>query len=301
MGTPEGQNFFVARRSWPAPQLVDWKIPTYHLSLTAPQLFKLEQAVRTIFLRPTPRTAQSTASSIALNFQALVLSLLRNPDHTARTAMEVRVSARRLEAYPLGRGGELCGGRPRDVEGWGQVFDLWLVGSGGRIVDLWEDFGDSVVRRVTRPSEIVQRAVERNTHLFLQFTEFGSRKARDPFSKVLAVHIRRGDYEGHCVRLAKGNASFYGWSQLPWPPDRFKIDVGENGHEEGEYMKHCLPDVERIIGKIHATRDEWEKETVAQISELDTSILFTSLQMPTQNGSRISSPGYMIKAVDGKS
>ncbi|KAF5314760.1 hypothetical protein D9611_007176 [Ephemerocybe angulata] len=191
--------------------------------------------------------------------------------------MEVRVSARRLEAYPLGRGGELCGGRPRDVEGWGQVFDLWLVGSGGRIVDLWEDFGDSVVRRVTRPSEIVQRAVERNTHLFLQFTEFGSRKARDPFSKVLAVHIRRGDYEGHCVRLAKGNASFYGWSQLPWPPDRFKIDVGENGHEEGEYMKHCLPDVERIIGKIHATRDEWEKETVdLRAGHIDTLYILTN-------------------------
>ncbi|TEB34201.1 hypothetical protein FA13DRAFT_1707769 [Coprinellus micaceus] len=148
----------------------------------------------------------------------------------------------------------------RDVEDFGQVFDLWLWGT-DRILDIWEEFRDSAVSRLLGTSAIVQRCVDRNLELFRTPQTY----KHDPFSRVFAVHVRRGDYIQACSNLANYNSTFYSWNLLPYLPDRFgPLPGGEPGkntpENTKEYFKHCLPEKEAIIQKINDARDEWEKE-----------------------------------------
>ncbi|KAF6741073.1 hypothetical protein DFP72DRAFT_835359 [Ephemerocybe angulata] len=154
---------------------------------------------------------------------------------------------------------------------WGEVFDMWLL-STDRILDFWEEFRDSLVSKLLAPSETVLRALDRNARR-LFFADAHSSNATsntsrtvspqiDPFRKVLAVHIRRGDYVWHCRHLSGWNYTFYLWNQLPWLPDRFSLPTKEEG-EEGtrRFMKRCLPDVDAIVAKIECAREDWERET----------------------------------------
>ncbi|KAF6744715.1 hypothetical protein DFP72DRAFT_927787 [Ephemerocybe angulata] len=148
----------------------------------------------------------------------------------------------------------------RDVEDFGQVFDLWLWGT-DRILDIWEEFRDSPTSQLLKTSPVVQRAIDRNEHLF----KSPETEHHDPFSRVLAVHVRRGDYVGACSNLANYNSTFYSWNLHPWLPDRFgPLPGGEPGKNTPEnikeYFVHCLPDEEQIIKRISAARDDWEKE-----------------------------------------
>ncbi|KAF6745369.1 hypothetical protein DFP72DRAFT_974289 [Ephemerocybe angulata] len=143
---------------------------------------------------------------------------------------------------------------------WPEVFDMWLVGF-DRLLDFWDEFRGSLVSQQLGPSAVVQRALERNVHLF----QTPETEHRDPFSRVLAVHIRRGDYEWHCGHLANWNFGFYGWNQLPWLPDRFVLPPGgepNNNTEENiaKFKLHCLPEMDQIIKRIEGAREDWEKD-----------------------------------------
>lgn len=158
----------------------------------------------------------------------------------------------------------------RDVEDFGQVFDLWLWGV-DRILDIWEEFRDSPVSRLLATSPVVERCVERNLELF----RTPETAKHDPFSRVFAVHVRRGDYIQACSNLANYNSTFYSWNLLPYLPDRFgPLPGGEPGKNTPEntaaYFKHCLPEMDAIIEKINVARDEWEKEIFGE------SIIFSS-------------------------
>lgn len=159
---------------------------------------------------------------------------------------------------------------PAEVEDFGQVFDLWLWG-GPRILDIWERYRDSVVSQAWTTSPLIQRAVDRNTHLFhnpaSELTAAGERE--DPFNRMVAVHVRRGDYEPACIHFSNWNSTFYGWNQLPWLPDRFEHPAGGtpgNNTEENRkiFLEHCWPDMDQIIRKAEAARDDWEKEVYGE-------------------------------------
>ncbi|KAJ3549240.1 hypothetical protein NMY22_g963 [Coprinellus aureogranulatus] len=153
----------------------------------------------------------------------------------------------------------------RDIEDFGQVFDLWLWGS-DRILALWEELRDSPVSQLLRTSPIIERNIARNEHLFWskQTTE------RDPFAHVFAAHVRRGDYDEACLNLANWKSTFYGWNQLPWLPDRFVVpEGGEPGKNTPEnvkfYYDRCLPEPDAIIKKINDARDDYEKEVFGEV------------------------------------
>ncbi|KAF6744717.1 hypothetical protein DFP72DRAFT_1018588 [Ephemerocybe angulata] len=148
----------------------------------------------------------------------------------------------------------------REVEDFGQVFDLWLWGS-DRILSMWEELRDSPVSQLWKTSALIQRSVDRNIHLF----QNPKNPQRDPFDHVFAAHVRRGDYEGACLNLANWKSTFYSWNQLPYLPDRFTpAEGGEPGHNTPEnikaYYDRCLPDMDQIIKKITDSRDDYEKE-----------------------------------------
>jgi len=142
-----------------------------------------------------------------------------------------------------------------------QVFDLYLVGS-QRILSLWDRFVRSPVSRLTRASPIVESAVTRNEYIFLPR---GPRPAsRNPYDRMLAMHVRRGDYSANCVHLAKWSSRFFSWSQLEFLPDRFEPPAGaswgENTPEnEAIYMQRCLPSVEQMVSRARQVREDYGK------------------------------------------
>jgi hypothetical protein len=148
---------------------------------------------------------------------------------------------------------------PLEVDVFGQVFDLWLIGS-DRILDLFEETRDSQVMQLLKASSVVQRGIDRNEHLF----KTSKTEHHDPFSRVLAIHVRRGDYLNHCMHLANWNSSFFMWNLLPSLPDHFH---GAPGGEPGknteanvqEFLKHCLPNMDQILNKVTQARDDYEK------------------------------------------
>ena len=147
-------------------------------------------------------------------------------------------------------------------DGAPQTFDFWLWGS-MRILPLWEEFRNSPVSRLLAPSAIVKAAVDRNEYLFLpRGPRIPHLASRDPYDRMLAIHLRRGDFSHHCLSLAQWNSTFHSWNLLPSLPDKF---IHTEGYEWGKntpegtahYMKHCYPDDDMILDKIQKSREEY--------------------------------------------
>ncbi|KAF8167276.1 hypothetical protein B0H34DRAFT_681214 [Crassisporium funariophilum] len=153
---------------------------------------------------------------------------------------------------------------PNDTDAVPQTFDLWLWGS-TRVLSLWDAFRDSPVTRLLAPSPVVRAAVDRNEYLFLPRGPRPAHPAsRNPYDRMLAVHLRRGDYEGHCTNLANWNTTFYSWNLLPFLPDQFEhpspigYEPGKNTPEGyAHYLKHCYPNHDQILEKIEKSREEY--------------------------------------------
>ncbi|KAK7060401.1 hypothetical protein VNI00_001166 [Paramarasmius palmivorus] len=150
----------------------------------------------------------------------------------------------------------------RSVDGFPQVFDLYLWGT-DRILSLWEEFSKSPTSRLLASSPVVDSAVIRNQYLFLPH---GPRPPRpvshNPFDRLLAMHVRRGDYKEACVGLATWNSTFYSWNLLPELPDKFIPppggEWGKNTPEnEEKYMEHCLPTFDAIVQKVRDSRNDY--------------------------------------------
>ncbi|KAJ7873572.1 hypothetical protein B0H13DRAFT_2348970 [Mycena leptocephala] len=125
---------------------------------------------------------------------------------------------------------------------------------------------DRTVRRPTRPhalglflavphfpplrsSPIISATVDRNTYLLIPRGPRPPHPApRNPFKRMLALHLRRGDYEGHCRGMTYIKLVFYSWNLFPHLPDRFVSEPDVPGKEE-RFLTRCWPDVAGVIKK----------------------------------------------------
>jgi hypothetical protein len=97
-----------------------------------------------------------------------------------------------------------------DDDGFPQLFDLWLVGS-PRSISMGELFLNSATSRLLGPSPVVRGAIDRNLNLFLPRGPRPSKASHDPFQRMLAVHIRRGDFGPACKDRALWASTYYQW------------------------------------------------------------------------------------------
>ncbi|KAF8961932.1 hypothetical protein BDZ97DRAFT_1663420 [Flammula alnicola] len=148
------------------------------------------------------------------------------------------------------------------VDPFPQTFDLYLWGS-DRILPLWEDFKNSPVSRLLSTSPIVQAAVDRNQYLFMPRSRRPQNTTEtNPFDRMLAIHLRRGDFSKACLDLANWNSTFYSWNLLPSLPDSFSTPPGyEWGKNTPEnvalYLERCYPTDDYIINKIRQSRRDY--------------------------------------------
>ena len=150
---------------------------------------------------------------------------------------------------------------PREEDGFPQVFDLWFFGS-VHSLSVWDRFRKSPVSRLLKTAGPVNSGIERNAHLFLPVGASSKIGPRDPFERMMAMHVRRGDYKEACNSLAAWNSTYYNWNLLPELPDHFPPPPGGgygwNTPENIEkYMEHCLPEIPAIVKKARDSRDDY--------------------------------------------
>ncbi|KAF7337352.1 hypothetical protein MSAN_02261000 [Mycena sanguinolenta] len=143
-----------------------------------------------------------------------------------------------------------------DDDPFPQIFDLGLFG-GPRVLTLWDSFSRSPISRLLDASPIARTAIDNNKNLFLPNGPRPPHPApRKPFERVLAIHLRRGDYEGHCRWIAYLNSAFYSWNLFPHLPDRFVPEPDAPGKDE-RFLARCWPDVEGIVRKAAEARRDY--------------------------------------------
>jgi GDP-fucose protein O-fucosyltransferase len=147
----------------------------------------------------------------------------------------------------------------REQDNFSQVFDLWIWGS-GKLIEIWDEFKASPVSQSLGASHIVQNALDDNKHVFEATPEeFG---VVDPYSRMLAIHLRRGDFREACKMLSDNNATFYSWNLFEFLPDKFTPPsggtIGKNTPEnDAKYMERCLPSDDDILQKIRDSRRDY--------------------------------------------
>lgn len=169
----------------------------------------------------------------------------------------------------------------RSEDNFPQVFDLWLWGS-TRVLSLWDEFSKSPVSRLLGTSLVVERNLEDNKQLFHASHE--ETEIVDPYSRMLAIHLRRGDFKEACVSLSDWNSTFYSWNLHEFLPDKFTPPGGgsygkNTPKNEALYMKHCLPSDEAILQKIRDSRTDYLKaveESGGEKQEIDVLYILTN-------------------------
>ncbi|KAJ6584427.1 hypothetical protein B0H19DRAFT_925036 [Mycena capillaripes] len=167
---------------------------------------------------------------------------------------------------------------PYEVDNMPQVFDLWVWGS-TRVLSLWDLFHQSPTSRLLGPSPIVQAALDRNQYLFLPRGPRPPHPApRDIYARMLAIHLRRGDYLTHCQNLANWGSTYYSWAQLPGILDKFTPLPADDPARVETMLSHCLPTGKQIVQKIHDAREDYVKAAPGRL--LDVLYLLTNEHGP---------------------
>ncbi|KAH7885775.1 hypothetical protein F5I97DRAFT_1875293 [Phlebopus sp. FC_14] len=149
-----------------------------------------------------------------------------------------------------------------------QIFEYWFFGQKNRMLSIWPYLSKSPVTTHWGWSPLIHDAYYRNRHLFRsktiwEFIGIGTSR-EDPISPIpglLALHIRRGDFEGHCRHLANWNAEWNAFNSFPEFPDKFEPPTdGDGDHTTQEnmdlYVRRCYPTVEQIVARVRQIRNE---------------------------------------------
>ncbi|KAL1951009.1 hypothetical protein VTO73DRAFT_158 [Trametes versicolor] len=144
-----------------------------------------------------------------------------------------------------------------------QIFSIWIFGS-QRVLGIWPSLKTSPILTEFRWSQLIEDAYTLNRRLFTHVSWFSNLFSTDayPYDVIpglLALHIRRGDFEGHCLHFAKWSSQYNGFNQFPELPDHFaqpeQAGWGEPT-EEGKqiYLRHCFPDIQQIVQRVSEVR-----------------------------------------------
>jgi len=112
-------------------------------------------------------------------------------------------------------------------------------------------------------SPLITAALRANAHIIhptlssLTPSSFSPYSRPTPFSGLLALHVRRGDYIEHCLHLANWTSSYTAYNEFPGLPDRFSppyLSDVQTSEEQALYRAHCFPDIEQIVSRVREVR-----------------------------------------------
>lgn len=153
-----------------------------------------------------------------------------------------------------------------------------VFGDGFRLLDDWQTFSKSPTLQEFFWSPLIESAFDVNRKVFsstptripslstVPLYPYDSSDASSPSALrytpipgLLALHIRRGDFEKHCAGLAKWRSSYVGFNSFPELPDHFSAPPDSSEEErKALYRPHCFVDVADVVRRVQQVReDEW--------------------------------------------
>ncbi|KAJ7024495.1 hypothetical protein C8F04DRAFT_1131254 [Mycena alexandri] len=77
-----------------------------------------------------------------------------------------------------------------------------------------------------------------------------------PLNGLLALHVRRGDYESWCNNAYRNRMSFTGFNSFPQLPDKYTPPGRHDSAADAEITRsHCLPSIAEIVEKVLAVSE----------------------------------------------
>ncbi|KAL0066393.1 hypothetical protein AAF712_006652 [Marasmius tenuissimus] len=74
---------------------------------------------------------------------------------------------------------------------------------------------------------------------------------------LVAVHLRRGDFAGHCRFLHSHRATFSAYNKHEKLPDRFHPSpLPDSDASRKYYQEHCFPDIDQIVAKLDLVKQD---------------------------------------------
>ncbi|KAF8995706.1 hypothetical protein BDQ17DRAFT_1401236 [Cyathus striatus] len=139
----------------------------------------------------------------------------------------------------------------RCVEARKPVLDLFFFGA-DRLLPFWDGFRQSPIIQEYSWSFLVYSAFARNFYLFDTMPK-SSIDTKAIIDGLVAIHIRRGDYEQHCYTLFNERAPYMGVNSLPELLDRF--DPPQDKDELLKYyLARCLPTTKDVAQRLRSLR-----------------------------------------------
>lgn len=150
----------------------------------------------------------------------------------------------------------------------GDVANLLAAGSDygeTRLLSAWPILSSSPTLKQLTWSPLVQNIIHRNIALGLlqPASTSPSPNTHDVtlLPHLLAIHIRRGDFQRHCLDRNTYNSSYNGWNSFPDYPDVFSPPLSPASDRAESYEKHCFPSLDHIVQRVNKVRAEWRAQT----------------------------------------
>ena len=145
--------------------------------------------------------------------------------------------------------------------------------------DIWPSFSTSPIITHFRWSSLVEQAFDANSEIIIPKTlsvptlrdtsSMTNAERYPPIPGLLAIHVRRGDYDKHCTHLAKNSDGFVGVTNFPEMPDQFPVLPKQGGettpHHFEHYRRRCYPTIEEIVKKVTAARTSSAGHGISQL------------------------------------
>ncbi|KAI8982856.1 hypothetical protein BD414DRAFT_418873 [Trametes punicea] len=147
-----------------------------------------------------------------------------------------------------------------------QIYNYLVFGDPNAMLEVWPSLSTSPALTHFGWSALVDLAFDTNRDFFLSESEpyLSSR----PFTSnaehytmvpgLMAVHVRRGDYEQHCVNLANWGSTYLAFNSFPVMLDQFYPPVRGGSRDAAAvqefYRPHCYPTIQEIVNRIRYIR-----------------------------------------------
>ncbi|KAI0032868.1 hypothetical protein K488DRAFT_70309 [Vararia minispora EC-137] len=161
-------------------------------------------------------------------------------------------------------------------DGSGMFFDYWLWADGARMASTWSQLLESPIVTAWRWSDLVRKGVEANRAI-VHPRIVPHDHHRNKLPGLLALHLRRGDFQQHCEHIGKWRLPHNAWNSHPefvdtWNPP----EGGGNGEATSElrayYLKHCYPEIDQIVERV----EEVYQDAARQGRKLDRIYILTN-------------------------
>ncbi|OJT04561.1 hypothetical protein TRAPUB_4831 [Trametes pubescens] len=147
----------------------------------------------------------------------------------------------------------------------GQIYNFDVFGDPRAMLDIWPELSASPILTHFRWSPLIELAFDTNREFFITPSSAEPSTSHQPHATnaerytaipgLMAIHVRRGDFEAHCRFLGSVSADYAAFNALPGLPDRFTPPRSGDPEADAEiHRTHCYPSVPEIVRRVREVR-----------------------------------------------